>query len=290
MLFICLPFVIWVFVAHLRDKSYHDSLKWFACGLAAGLLLVIPFFFIPGAVNALFLNQHGTWRRVFSFSDRFGVFISVVKMSPVIFIAGLAGLVLSPEKTARAMGAVTVSGFLLTTCLFVEVLPHHYSILAPALAVSCGLFCALLMNSPRYRNVGMAVTGVMILFCYLFQFKPYLQPEFFSRKTPAYFQLVDELRKYRNSKIFTLQPIYALDGGLSIPFYRYASDARYSYKTKTPLGLSDYLPALREADLLLREIRFEICVDAETKNYVNEHFSPIWMNGEGVLCRRKSPD
>ncbi|HPZ08454.1 MAG TPA: glycosyltransferase family 39 protein [Candidatus Eremiobacteraeota bacterium] len=283
--FIYAPLIIGIFIAHRRENLFSTD-KMFIAGLITGILPVLFIFFFPGAWECL-VTYNSAYRPVgFPFKKKLYDFIVVFKASPWLFILGYTCSILPYNKLSLSLSFANFIGLLLTVLLPKSFYPHYYAILGPTLSISSGLIVARLISNIKIKKLVKFVIIILILYCYFFQFRPYLSKIFFYQKNEAYYELISELQKYKGKTLLTIQPNYALDSGLDITFYRYVVAPRFLYALEYPhfLSLVKYDEMInKKADLILWEYRINFCADPKTKEYIIKNFIPVWGNDEGVI-------
>ena len=220
---------------------------------------------------------------------RLGLLGAWVIQDRVLIWTGLAGCFLWRSPIVRACAVANVLGWALITAGGPALHAHHFSPLGPFLAVSA----AALWNWGKVTLGTELVRGGLMLAgmaaAVFLAFVPHLAPELLDDRTPGYFELIEVLRA-QPGKLFTIEPIHAIDSGKDIPMHYHAADMRVLRELKQNLAVEDYIRLIDQSQVVLIEKFANGYFPLQVHAYVRERYHPVFQHRKaGYVFVRNEP-
>jgi len=282
-IFVLLPFFIAVYTLH-KDSKFREIIfqhRYLLLGFFASLIPLMLTFLIPGAWNCLIEVQQ--IRPRINLGGRISILSGVIINDPFIFAFGLIGSLFLDTALNRIAATINILALFFITFLPNSLYPHYYVILGPTLAISAGI---LFVSCLKKRKVLRIVCFLIVFLLFKFQFISKLKYELLVRRSPEYYELI-RFMKSQPGKLFTVEPIYALDAGKNIPYHYFIGEPRVLRVLGRNLSYEEYKKLIDESSLVLIEDFANWFFPREVRRYIDGHFEKAFSNSWGTIYIHK---
>jgi hypothetical protein len=126
----------------------------------------------------------------------------------------------------------------------------------------------------------------MVLLLFRFQFVPKLRYELLVQRSPEYYEIIRFIKSHPG-RLFTVEPIYALDANKDIPLHYFIGDPRVLRVLGRNFSYEEYKKLIDESQLVLIEDFANWFFPPAVKRHIKRNFEKVFLNSWGTVYIRK---